>query len=594
MFGQNKVSQSLIDAVNKIVSDSTPTSEQVQLDEKKMEMKSVPVSAYDKNKSKLLDAHHGHLKNGYVYAGSSENEGPMGKYMTHHNYLAKDSSHHKHIIYPAHSMYDKDFELTHMTTRNNVHQHYDLSAPHQWNEAMKESVKLHEDLDEAITKPGGMKGFKASGSAVHTRHKELSKSIKRNKEVGVVGEEVVDESSNPFSKDYKSQAPTKPGEKAGFDSKKVSTGTVYTRKAPKSTDKDVKEDCKPKFADKFGADKRKKLLQDKESHQAEETQVEEVLVDEGTSVDPKKKFKDTLRGREKGGEENGHTSLKIAMKSEEADTEKKNEVVEEGKYFFGKTNGLNADIDRHRSEEKKLQDKIAGLEGKTDDFSKSSLKTHRGLLATLQQSKADTVSKIGKKVKKEEVEPLEELSKETLTSYADKSHKDLEDKLAKKDFGKKPLLHRAHGMQKVKDRLTKEETSPFEKIKDLARNTHKKIRKEMLGVAGGPEEKPKNESINFEEGYTLKKNAVDKEKFEPDEDGDGPTKGKTTKYDIVHNKSGKKVGHLTHASNNYFGGGDKAIGEVHGKPITVTVSSGNPQSAFNHSMKHNKRAPKNV
>lgn len=39
-----------------------------------------------------------------------------------------------------------------------------------------------------------------------------------------------DESSNPFSKDYKSQIPTKPGEKAGFDSKKISTGTVYSKK----------------------------------------------------------------------------------------------------------------------------------------------------------------------------------------------------------------------------------------------------------------------------------------------------------------------------------------------------------------------------
>jgi hypothetical protein len=41
------------------------------------------------------------------------------------------------------------------------------------------------------------------------------------------------DSSHPFSPNYKSQMATKPGEKAGFDSKKVSTGTVYTRKPVK-------------------------------------------------------------------------------------------------------------------------------------------------------------------------------------------------------------------------------------------------------------------------------------------------------------------------------------------------------------------------
>ena len=43
-------------------------------------------------------------------------------------------------------------------------------------------------------------------------------------------EDGMKESSNPFSPNYKSQMPSKPGEKAGFDSKKISTGTVYTKK----------------------------------------------------------------------------------------------------------------------------------------------------------------------------------------------------------------------------------------------------------------------------------------------------------------------------------------------------------------------------
>lgn len=46
--------------------------------------------------------------------------------------------------------------------------------------------------------------------------------------------EQVDEVNNPFDlKNYKSQLPTKPGEKAGFDSKKTSTGTFYSRKPVK-------------------------------------------------------------------------------------------------------------------------------------------------------------------------------------------------------------------------------------------------------------------------------------------------------------------------------------------------------------------------
>ena len=52
----------------------------------------------------------------------------------------------------------------------------------------------------------------------------------------------VKESNNPFDlKNYKSQLPTKPGEKAGFDSKKISTGTVYTRK-PVKDEKPLKEE----------------------------------------------------------------------------------------------------------------------------------------------------------------------------------------------------------------------------------------------------------------------------------------------------------------------------------------------------------------
>jgi hypothetical protein len=58
--------------------------------------------------------------------------------------------------------------------------------------------------------------------------------ILRGEKKAMKEEEEVEESNNPFDvKNYKSQLKTKPGEKAGFDSKKISTGTVYTRKPVK-------------------------------------------------------------------------------------------------------------------------------------------------------------------------------------------------------------------------------------------------------------------------------------------------------------------------------------------------------------------------
>lgn len=67
------------------------------------------------------------------------------------------------------------------------------------------------------------------------------------------------------------------------------------------------------------------------------------------------------------------------------------------KYFWDKTNGLNADIERHRAKEKELEAKIAGLEGKEDPMSIAALRTYRRFLSQLQVSKAQVVNKIGRK-----------------------------------------------------------------------------------------------------------------------------------------------------------------------------------------------------
>ena len=67
------------------------------------------------------------------------------------------------------------------------------------------------------------------------------------------------------------------------------------------------------------------------------------------------------------------------------------------KYFWGDTKGLKADVQRHRAKEAELDTKIAELEGKDDPMSIAALRTYRRFRAQLLQSKADVVTKIGKK-----------------------------------------------------------------------------------------------------------------------------------------------------------------------------------------------------
>lgn len=78
------------------------------------------------------------------------------------------------------------------------------------------------------------------------------------------------------------------------------------------------------------------------------------------------------------------------------------------KYFWDTSKGLNADVERHRQKEKELEDKIAELEADLKDqpesvrkdphnFEVCALNTYRHFLNQLRQSKAEVVSKIGKK-----------------------------------------------------------------------------------------------------------------------------------------------------------------------------------------------------
>lgn len=64
------------------------------------------------------------------------------------------------------------------------------------------------------------------------------------------------------------------------------------------------------------------------------------------------------------------------------------------KFFFGDVSGLNADIDRHRKQEKELREKLAKYE---QDGNDNLVATYRHFLNQLLASKAEVVSQIGKK-----------------------------------------------------------------------------------------------------------------------------------------------------------------------------------------------------
>jgi hypothetical protein len=76
--------------------------------------------------------------------------------------------------------------------------------------------------------------FDSGIKKVDTKDLTITMSEAHMHESEQVDEEEKKKPVSPFDyKNYKSQIPTKPGETAGFDSKKISTGTVYTRKPVK-------------------------------------------------------------------------------------------------------------------------------------------------------------------------------------------------------------------------------------------------------------------------------------------------------------------------------------------------------------------------
>jgi uncharacterized protein YdcH (DUF465 family) len=67
------------------------------------------------------------------------------------------------------------------------------------------------------------------------------------------------------------------------------------------------------------------------------------------------------------------------------------------KFFWSETKGLKADVERHRAKEAELDAKIAELEGSQEPMDVAALRVYRRFRAQLLQSKAEVVSKLGKR-----------------------------------------------------------------------------------------------------------------------------------------------------------------------------------------------------
>jgi hypothetical protein len=195
--------------------------------------------------------------------------------------------------------------------------------------------------------------------------------ILRGEKKAMKEEEEVEESNNPFDlKNYKSQLPTKPGEKAGFDSKKVSTGTIYSRKPVK--DEPMKKE----------------------------------------EIDPNDTTTDTLKGREKASA-NPFLSKKVKM--DVPDNVKEDvEQIDELKKSTVKSY-MNKKVDRiHKDADLQYPFKPKPITKKEVEKNTKDLMRGHARLS-------------GVKPTSEEVEQIDELSKDTLKSYSSKAKKDSEE-----------------------------------------------------------------------------------------------------------------------------------------------------------------------
>lgn len=513
---ERKVSQALVDAVTSVSGWGT-------INEKKEETKTVPVSNWEKNKSKLAGAHTDNLKKGYVYVGSEEKEGVLGKQMTNHNYIAKDSSHHKHIMYPSYSLGDDKFELTHLTTKDGARKHYDLN----------ESVKLHEDLDPLQELSQDLLknyGAKALDSGVAAKKKGDEKTYKKRvdgianswtkpvkydlQKKGWLKKEEVEELEELSDKTLKSYADKShkdlkdKADKKDFGKTNLLHRAHGMQKVKDRLNKEEIETPTVKFSERFGAAQRIVVEKVEDTTEEADQKKTEQIVELDTNTLKSYVAKATRSAGDRlahgvgmnavkrgSGNASIKSSERRALKVSDAEDrlDKRGELGEEsepfGEGFIDKvktamTNLVTAPIDRPGAENTHA--------GKMDHHYNAGMAAKKAGNKTLAKHHENELGRLMKM--KEEAEPIEE---KNWIAGAIKHPGALHKKLGVPEGEKIPASKlnaaaKAGGTEGKEARLAKTlkgmhheqtECTPLDKVKELAKSSHKKIRKEMLGVA---------------------------------------------------------------------------------------------------------------
>ncbi len=325
----------------------------------------------------------------------------------------------------------------------------------------------------------------------------------------------VKEANNPFDlKNYKSQLPTKPGEKAGFDSKKISTGTVYSRKTVKDEKPLKEEDAydKDRYAVKDG-----KATKDNPSHMGSAnykdqphhvwaTSAEEALkkksVKEGASQEDYLKEIEMAKKRAQGEGNPDLTKGKVtAVKQESVE-----QIDEATMTHITLGNKVKNSDGGHNQDVHYKGKKIGSIEsykhrtglryGAKHDASgdmEAGSRSPEEAVDFVRAAHADHL----KSMKKESVEQIDELKKSTLASYVKKASHDVAAKgattrqfandseaarkgenypearkkmqMADKTFAKS--WKRREGMAKAVDKLAKEEVEHIDETHQVVAKT---------------------------------------------------------------------------------------------------------------------------
>lgn len=269
---------------------------------------------------------------------------------------------------------------------------------------------------------------KASLGKIPGRAEQFMQAVKYAKDNPNMKKEEVEESNNPFDlKNYKSQLPTKPGEKAGFDSKKVSTGTIYSRKPVK--DEPMKKE----------------------------------------EIDPNNTTTDTLKGREKTSN-NPFLSKKVKMDVPDNVKEEAEQIDELSK------DTLKSYSAKAKASAKSHRDAGNQYDSDPDERAFAPNQYKKAASRTAGAAKAD--SRI-----KEEAEQIDELSKDTLTSYATKAGKSLGGQVA--NIGNAKQISKFHA----------DKTSAKEVKKDAIQTAGKR----MFGLGRAASRLAKEEAEQVEE-----------------------------------------------------------------------------------------------